>query len=258
MQYRKFKLQNSLNHEYDLTNRNFKVFANQPQGLGFSKTLSVLRLGDENFIPYSMINLDAINFELLFYDDKLSDKYQKYVEFIDFISHKPIQLLYQRPNSFTWYRRGVEIVSLTKTEVSYQDNMLHCPFVMQTLTFWEDNEANVIETELTFEEEGGKIYPITYPINYGYDTISNLGLTSVGLLDTPIEFTITGLTQNPQYILYDNNNNVYGRGKFNGTFDKIYVNSKESEEQIKLYYNNLMLNNPFSYQDLTVGSPNEV
>ena len=258
MRYRKFKLLNSLNQEWELTDKNFKVFAHNPEGLGFSKTFSLIRLGDENLIPYYMINLDIINFELLFYDESRSDKYQKYEDFMSFISRKPLKLLYQRPNSFTWYRRSIEIVSLGKTQVEFEDSMLHCPLQMQTLSFWEDNEENVIYIDnMEQEETGGKIYPITYPITYGTNSVSNINLISLGMLDSPLEMTITGIVENPQYILYDDNDEIYGRGRFNGTFDKVYVNSKESEEQIELQYNNLILQNPMSYQDLTVGSPNQ-
>ena len=257
MLYRKFKLLNSKGEEYTLTEKNFKVFANNPQGLGFSKSLSTIRLGDEEILLYSMINLETINFELLFYDDKLSDKYQKYLEFMRFISFKPILLYYQRPNSFDWYRRSIEIVSLGKTEVDYNDSMLHCPFTMKTLGFWEDD----IENELVIvkqEEDGGKIYPITYPINYGANSLRNVKLISQGLLDTPMEIFVDGATENAEWVLYDSDDNIYGRAKFNGEFDTIYVNSRESEEEIKLFKNGIYLDNPLSYQDLTIGSPNQI
>lgn len=255
--YRKFRLQNSNNTIYELADKNFKVFGSDPEGLGFSKTISMLRLGDELSIPYSMINLDTITFELLFYDDSLADKYQKYTDFIDFISHKPLYLLYNTPNTFDWYRRRIESLSLSKTEVSAEDSMLHCTYKMQCLTFWEDDKSNVIETS-NQEEDGGKTYPITYPFEYGQSSVSNISLTSVGVLDSPLEITIDGLITNPQYVLYDSDDNVYGRGKFNGTFDKVYVNSLESQENIQLTYNGLILDNPLGYQDLSVGNPNEI
>ena len=257
MQYRKFRLQNSNDTYYNLTDHNFKVFANNPSGLGFSKTLSILRLGDENLIPYSMVNLDNINFEILFYDDKIVDKYQKYQDFINFLSYKPIYLLYQRPNSFKWYRRRVEITSLTKTEVNFDDSMLHCPMQMLALTFWEDEENNVIKLDNN-ESSDGKVYPITYPIVYGSYSLSNIDLQSLGMLEAPLQITIDGEVTNPQYLLYDEYDNIYGRGKFNGTFDKVYVNSIESNEEILLERNGTILDNPMGYQDLTIGSPNEI
>ena len=256
MNYRKFKLLNSHNQTWELANKEFKVFGYNPQGLGFSKTFSIIRLGDENIIPYSMVNLDEINIELLFYDDTRADKYQKYQDFMNFISKKPLKLLYQRPNSFNWYRRDIEIISLGKTEVSFEDSMLHCPLQIQTLTFWEDDTENVVVVD-NVDEEDGKIYPIEYPFIYGTNTFSNISLTSLGMLDSPMELSINGRVTDPQYILYDENGNIYGRGKFIGTFDRVYVNSKESEEQVILQYNETILNNPLGYQDLTIGSPNE-
>lgn len=256
MVYRKFKLVNANNNEFTLTEKNFKVFANDPNGLGFSKSISTLRLGDEELLLYSLVNLDNINFELLFYDDKLSDKYQKYVEFMQFISFKPLYLYYQRPNGFEWYRRKIEIVSLSKSEVSFEDSMLHCNLVMKTLGFWEDDIAEEIVLEK--QEQQGKIYPITYPFTYGGNSFSGVDLISKGLLDTPLEIQINGTSEDAEWIIYDNNDNIYGRAKFNGTFDAIYVNSRESEEEIKLLYNGTFVDNPLSYQDLTVGSPNQI
>lgn len=256
MLYRKFKLVNANNNEFTLTEQNFKVFANDPNGLGFSKSVSTLRLGDEELLLYSLVNLDNINFELLFYDDKLSDKYQKYVEFMQFISFKPLYLYYQRPNGFEWYRRKIEIVSLSKSEVSFEDSMLHCNLVMKSLGFWEDDIAEEIVLEK--QEQQGKIYPITYPFTYGGNSFSGVDLISKGLLDTPLEIQINGTCEDAEWIIYDNNDNIYGRAKFNGTFDTIYVNSRESEEEIKLLYNGTFVDNPLSYQDLTVGSPNQI
>lgn len=254
--YRKFKLVNGNGTEFPLANPSKKVFGNNPQGLGYTKTLNILRLGDDNFIPYQIFNLDPINFEILFYDDTLSDKYQKYNDFISFLSFKPLYLLYQKPNSFTWYRRAIETMSLTKTEVSYQDRMMHCQMQVQTLGFWEDNDVNVIETSQLLES--GKVYPITYPFSYGSSSLSGIALKSIGMLESPLQITINGTVSNPQYILYDSNDNVYGRGKFNGTFDKVYINPDEANEELTLERNGAVLDNPLSYQDLTVGSPYEI
>lgn len=257
MQYRKFRLLNSQNSIFELTDKNFKVFASNPAGLGFSKTVSLYRLGDENLVPYSMINLDQISFEILFYDESLADKYQKYNDFVNFISHKPIYLLYQKPNSFNWYRRLIESMSLSKTEVSL-DGMLHCNYNMQTLTFWEDNDVNEKVVKSGSVSNDGKIYTLTYPFKYSSSSLSNIELMSIGFLDSPMQITIDGTTTDPQYILYDEEGEIYGRGKFNGTFDKVYINSSESNEQLILQRNDLILSNPMSYQDLTIGSPNDI
>lgn len=254
--YRKFRLQNAKNQILELTDKKYKVFANSPQNLGYSKTLSLLRLGDENVLTYSLVNFDPINLEILFYDEENADKYQKYNDFVSFISFKPIYLLYQKPNSLNWYRRRVETLSLAKTEISL-DGMLHCPFQIQPMTFWEDNDKHTIEITDTSVGDA-KIYPIEYPIKYSGSSLSNIQMVSLGVLDSPLEITIDGTSTNPQYILYDENDIVYGRGKFNGTFDRVYINSKESEENIELEYNGLMLDNPLGYQDLTVGSPSEI
>lgn len=254
--YRKFRLVNGVGAYFTLTEPTYKVFADDPAGLGYSKTMQTLRLGDDYMIPYQIFNLDQMTFTIRFYDDKLADKYQKYNDFINFLSHKPLYLQYQKPNSFTWYRRRIETLSLGKTQVDYQNRMLNCPFVIQPLTFWEDDKSNVIETDNLFES--GKVYPISYPVIYGNTSINHINMVATGLLDAPIQITIDGSVVNPQYILYDEKGNVYGRGKFNGTFDRVYVNSDEAEEYIELQRGGLILDNPLSYQDLTIGSPNDV
>jgi len=255
LEYRKFKLLNGIGNEYTLTDKNHKVFGSNPTGLGYTKTLSILRLGDDNYIPYSIINLDQITLDLLFYDDKNANKYQNYADFVNFLSYKPLYILYQRPNSFTWYRRAVETLGLSKTEVA-TDGMMHCTLQLQTLSFWEDGTSNVIETSQQLET--GKVYPITYPFSYGGTSLDGIQLISMGMIDSPIEITINGTVVNPQYILYDENDTVYGRGKFSGTFDHVFINSDEANEALILERNGAVLDNPLSYQDLTVGSPNEI
>lgn len=256
MEYRKFRLLNGKGEIYELTEHNFKVFASEPQGLGFSKTMSLLRLGDENVVSYQSVDLETITLELLFYDEKNADKYQKYVEFVNFISFKPLYLLYQRPNSFEWFRRRFENASLTKTEVDL-DGILRCSYQVQTLSFWEDNEVNVLEPNIATEVDS-KEYPLVYPFIYGGEGTQNIRLYSKGILESPLEITIDGTITDPQYILYDENDVIYGHGKFIGTFDKVYVNSRESEEAIELIRNDVLIDNPLGYQDLTVGNANEI
>lgn len=254
--YRKFRLLNGNLETYDLTEHRNKVYANSPQGLGYTKTLSILRLGDEILSPYYNVDLGTIQFEILFYDDTLSQKYQKYIEFINFLSYKPLYLLYQRPNSFDWFRRRVDVVSLDKTEVEL-DGMLHCNIQLQALSFWEDNEVKTIELTNQVTDEN-KTYPIVYPFTYGSTSLSNIPLVSTGLLDSPLEITIDGRVTNPQYVLYNGSGDIYGVGRLIGTFDSVYINSREADETLALVYNGLTLDNPLSYQDLTVGSPDKI
>lgn len=256
--HRNFQLINGNNVTYELSsNEIHKVFANSPEGLGYSKTISYLRLGDENLIAYSIFNLDDIDLEILFYDDKISSKYQKYQEFVSFLSFKPLYLLYNLPNSFNWYRRKVESISLGKTEVDHDDSILHCPFKLNTLTFWEDNNINSITVSRNLEGDG-KIYPIEYPFKYGSLATDHILLTSKGMLASPLEITINGTVANPQIILYNSDDEVYGRTKLNGVFDKVYINSEDSNEKLELTRGGLLLDNPLGFQDLTIGSPNEV
>ena len=72
-----------------------------------------------------------------------------------------------------------------------------------------------------------------------------------------MEISIIGTCENPQYSLYDEADNHIGIGRFIGTFDSIYVNSDEAEESIILTRDGVVIDNPYNYQDLTVGEPDQ-
>lgn len=66
---RQFYLENSLGKKYELTNKNFKQFLNEPEGLGFSKNLNVLRIGNVELITDEQYSMPSISGEVLFYDN---------------------------------------------------------------------------------------------------------------------------------------------------------------------------------------------
>jgi len=216
MNHRQFKLLNGLGQYQDLNNN--QCFAISPSGFGYSKNLDMLRVGDDYSLIQSMINLDTKTFEVLFSGSNNAYTYQNYFNFVKFVSYKPLYLLYQRPNSDDWYRQKVEVVSLTKGDINSDDSLLHCNLTLQSLSFWEDDKEQVIRTG---DVEGdGKTYPITYPITYSVNSLSNIQIKSISMLDTPLKITIDGNCSNPLLTLSDSNGSVYGKCKFLGTFDK--------------------------------------
>lgn len=246
---RKFSLMNGNGDVQTLTEPNDKVFGHNPTGLGFTTSPAFLRLGNDNIKTYSQYDMVEKELEILFYDDGNEAKYQKYNDFVKFIVIEPVYLIYEINNNA--YRMKVHINSLSKGEVSHEDSMLHCNLSMTPLSFWEDNLPNIIETSRSVDD--GKSYPLSRPYEYGSVTTDNIEINSVGTLDSPLIITINGQTTNPTYEIRDEFGNVYGKGKFIGTFDKVVVNAEEAEETIELYQNGVLVVNPYNYQDLSIG-----
>lgn len=253
--YRELKLINGKDNVWKLTDKSFKVFASDLSGFGASKTVNVLRLGLEQIVTSSQFNLDTFGYTIYFYDDSIVDQYQKYNDFIRFLSYKPLYQEYIVPSDKKAYRREIEVISIEKSEVNPETKCLECPVVFQPLTFWMDAESSVIDKDNQIGE--GKQYPLARPYAYGNVSLANIPINFEGLIDAPLEISINGTCTDPIYNLSDEDGNMYGVGRFIGTFDKIYVNSDELNQEIILFRNGVKLDNPWSYRDLTVGKPNE-
>ena len=247
--YRKFSLINGNGDTQTLTEPSERVFGHNPTGLGFTTSPSFLRLGNDNIKTYSQYDMNEKEMEILFYDETNEAKYKKYNDFIRFLVVEPIYLIYEINNKAS--RIKVHIDSLTKGEISHDDSMLHCNLTMSPMSFWEDNVPNVIET--TRATSDGKSYELIRPYEYGSVTTDNIEINSVGTIDSPLIITIDGATTNPQYSLADEFGNVYGVGRFIGTFDKVVVNAEEAEEFIELSQGGVAIDNPYNYQDLSIG-----
>lgn len=252
--YRKFSLVNGNGTTQLLTDTSVKVFADNPSGLGFNKSASYLRVGNDNLLTYEQAEMQSKSFDIIFYENTIDKMYKQYNDFVKFLSIKPIYLLYEIIGKT--YRMRVNVESLSKTQISPDTSTLVCSFSMQPLTFWEDNISNVIETAK--QVDSGKAYQLKRPYFYGNVSTDNISINSIGTMETPLKITINGATTNPQYNLYDENGELYGSGKFLGEFDSVYVNSSDSEEEIILKKNDSTIENPYNYQDLTVGSKDKV
>lgn len=251
--YRKFYLVNGNGTTQTLTDPKVKVFADNPSGLGFNTAASYLRLGNESLLTYQQYSMVQKNFDIKFYEDSIDKMYDQYNKFIKFLTIKPIYLLYEVNKKV--YRMKVNVESLSKGQISHMDGMLTCQISMAPLTFWEDNVANIIE--VTKQSLEGKSYELERPYSYGSLTTDNVEINSIGTLDAALKITITGAATNPQYNLYDENDTLYGSGKIIGQYDYISVDADEAEESIVLKKNGVIVENPYNYQDLTVGIPGE-
>ena len=250
---RKFSLINADNATWDFTDPVEKVFAANPAGLGLALSADLLRLGNKQKVVDTQYEFINKTFDVLFYGDSLQAMYADYNRFIDFITVGGISLLYEIPSQDTKYRISVLVSELTKTEVK-DNGYMTCGLSLTPLSFWEDNEKRVIEISSSSAVTEGKHYPLERPYFYGTSDFGDVEITITGNMETPFELTVDGETTDPQYSLYDSNNNLIGIGEFTGTFTKVYVNSDEIDEEIILKDgNDQLIAHPYNYQDLSIG-----
>ena len=262
MAYRQFKLINSLGQVYTLTDQNFKVFLNNPTGLGMRKNISGIRVGNRYKINKREYDLPRPGGELVFYDDINEDKYSKYIEFVQFASHYPLKLYYYVPNNDISEQDSnaiylnCEVQILNKDEVK-TDSLLRVPVTFLATTFWLAAKESRIYINEQDVGDGQFTFPLSFPFSFGSDPLRNIKFPNNGTLVTPLTYELNGLCINPYIRLYDENFVEYGAARFIGNFDYIYVNSNDNEEQIILKYNGSELSNPANYQDLTIGNVDE-
>lgn len=255
MEVRKFKISNGLGQEYELTSKNYKAYLNTPNGLGFSKQLSTIRIGDELLVNSSRFEMAQPTGELLFKDRNTA--YQDYADFIKFISYKPLILYYTPSNVVTPYYVECDILSLEKSEISPDDKMLHCPIVIIAKTMWQQTSENEVITTNTIAPDG-KHYPLVRPYHYAGSSLTDIEIDNQGTLDSGFKLEINGYCENPQINAFDENGNKYGVVKILGNYDYVRVNTNDTKQEIYLEYEGSTIANPTAYQDLTIADGNAI
>lgn len=246
MNIRKFWFINANNQKYELTSKNSSMFLYQPSGLGFEKKLSVSRLGNEADILENVAEFPLVVGELLLHKSNVIDKYATYSNFIQFIKIKPLKLYYQTPNQLEPFYIDCEIVVLEKSEVE-TDGVMHCPIQIQGLSFWKTGYERYLNIKESTME--GKTYPYEYPYTYG-GNYTNVPLTINGTLDSGFVLEINNRVSNPVLSLAQKNIK-YGEIKILGTYDKIYVNTNDKNQTIRLEYQGSVIANPTSKFDIS-------
>lgn len=234
--YRKFWLVNGNGERWDLTEKELKSFLENPQGLGFQKTIDVTRYGERAYKNTESYNFPQVTGDVLFYDSANSTRYEKYNEFVRFLMEQPITLHYMIPVSYNsliadTYSLECEVMSLTKTE-SKTDRILTSNIQMNGLGFYEGDEIEINGTANTL-------------------TINNKGDFPVGF-----EIELRGTYKNPYFTL-EQNGELYGEAKFDdnaNNFSSVFVNSKDGEQNVVLKQNNSIMPNPLAYQDLSISN----
>lgn len=236
--YRKFWIINNSNEQWDLTEKDFKAFLNNPTGLGFKKTIEMTRYGEKAVKNNETYDFPSVQGELLFYDSANSNRYDKYNQFVRFVMDTPLKLYYQIPVSISSqiadiYSMDCEITQLDKTE-SKPDRLMRCNVTFSGLGFWEGDEVTISGSGLSY-------------------TIENKGDFPVGF-----EIAFDGNFSNPYFTL-SQDGEIYGECKFDdsqNTFSNVYVNSNDGEQDIVLKQSGTILPNPLSYQDLSISNGN--
>lgn len=254
MNVRKFWFTNGDENTFHLTDPDKNWFLADPEGLGLTINYTSIKLTDSEFINYKDYELTSINGDLIFYASTREQKYQDYFDFLRFMSKTPIYLHYQTPNSDTSYRTLVQITGLEKTEIQ-QDGMLHCPMSLKRQTMWYSDVLNSLVATNTVME--GKEYPLHRPYSYGAIDTSNMVMWNNGMVDAPFTLHVEGNVTDMEFSL-SQDNVVYGKGKILGTYDSVFIDSDDLNETIELMIGTSVIANAVNYQDLTVGSPNEI
>lgn len=254
MSVREFWLTNSEGTKFSLMPH--ANFLYEPEGLGYGVSLSTTKLGNTDIILSESYNLGTFSGDLLFMDNELGDKYQRYQEFMQFLAKRPIELHYLPPNTSDAYFCSVRVISLEKTEVNWEDNVLHCPIELYRQSMWFTERANVLD--VTTDVTDGKKYLLDRPYAYGVKSLSNISIYNNGMVDTPLLLEVEGAVVDPTFELYDEEANKYGACKILGSYDYVRINSNEINEEIYLERGGSVIPNAVNYQDLTVGSPQQV
>lgn len=228
---RKFTLTNSNNVSWTFTSKSVKSFLMNPQGLGFNSTLGVTRYGEKANVSDEVFDFPSVTGELIFYDTSNTNRYKLYNDFARFVSYTPLTLSYVIPLSTPeTYTLECYVASLTKTE-SKPTGTLTVGITMQGLGFWKGTEVTATGSASSY-------------------TLTNDGDCPVGF-----EIAITGTMENPYFTLTQNGD-MYGEAKFDDTtsFDSVYVNSNDGEQNVILEQSGSTLANPLSYQDLSISN----
>lgn len=251
--YRKHWLINALGNRYDFTDKNSKIFLNNPAGFGFRRSYTSQKVGNSELITSQEFTLTDISGELLFYDGRVGTMYEDYQNFIQFAKYKPLEFHYQTPNQLTSYFCDVLFVQADKTEVS-EDGILHVPVAFHKLTEWlDDTDYTVV---LRNEPVGeGKYYELIRPYHYAGTNLSGTPIVNNGTDDVGFIITIDGEVTNAQFMLTQYGDS-YGICKINGTYDFLQIDSVERTEKIYAERNGSVITNPEQYQDFTIRNGN--
>lgn len=188
--YRQFRLINSVGEEYDLCDLAHAFYA--PDGLGFSRNISTMQVGDAFAPVENKLAQQVIKGEMRF------KSYALYSEFKEFISSGNLTLAYQPKGIQTWYYRNVEVQRLDKSEIDRTAHRLICPIDFLCFSQWYE-KANAKKTiDLTGENT---VFPLVFPWVFSDAEKNELLLVNKRISPAPCKIIISGPCVNPAWVL---------------------------------------------------------
>ena len=188
--YRQFRLINAAGEEYDLCDLSHAFYS--PDGLGFKKDISSVRVGSAYVQVESNLSQQTIKGEMRF------KSYELYSGFKEFISAGGLTLKYQ-PKGFTaWYYRDVAVERLDKSEIDRAAHRLICAIDFLCFSQWYE-PANAKRTlDLTGENT---VFPLVFPFVFSDAEKNELLLVNDRVTQAPCKITICGPCVNPAWTL---------------------------------------------------------
>lgn len=229
MSYRRFWIVNSLGQITYLTEKSTKISLSNPKGLGYSSTLDTVQYSNMLKVIDSRQEFLKIEGDMQFYDSQNSSRYEKYNQFISFLTHAPLTIYYQLPTEpVQTYHADIELSSIGKTE-SGSNRILSCDFSFQQLSRWKGEEITISGSDDSY-------------------TIVNEGHMPAGFM-----IVMEGNMTDPYFTL-SQDGQIYGEARFvsQTAFNRVCLDSTDGQQALELQQGGTILADPLSYQDLEI------
>lgn len=194
MKLREYFLINELNQRYELRNVRQNTIMSDPEGLGYEKNMTYVRVGNTYKLDHSELAQGTITAEMSFLD---YDTYQQFVDFIE--TSSDLRLIY-RPLD-TEYLRDVDFQGIIGITKSY--NIMQCSITLncKSLYYTEDHQEFVAR-----EVEGESRWPLLFPFEFNEYSKITFDYFNFGHTEGAILAEVFGYTQQPQIeLLVDGN-----------------------------------------------------
>lgn len=264
---RRFALKNGIGQVFDMM-RTDAFFAN-PSGLGFEKSNDYIEIGPSFKLTTEKSSQKKVTGTMFFAG------YKQYQEFADFISYKPLVLLYypfgsdvigeEAPDIFknnvenVFYRLDCRVTSLEKGELNKDTSYLESQVNFTAETKWY---RSVVYFKSAKDLTNAKYYDPkrdskngAYVYNYQYveSTAGTIPINCHATEVSPSIVTIFGPVENPIWSIVVNNQETQS-GQLNYKIpdgDKLVINSRSNHLEISLrkVIDDTFLANLYEYVD---------
>lgn len=182
---RSFELKNNLGQSMDLNAD--QHFFMKVKGLGMERKLEFEKTSSSWLVMEDVLKQKTIQGVMNF------DDYEGYEEFVKFVQHEPLTMVYQ---SNTTIEVQVRVEQLEKGEV---EATLQCP--IRFVNVCEFYKKVHVQSEIAIEGSGKK-YPRTYPYKYRDNISGSIDIFSETKKESPVKLTIFGPCLNPSWSHY--------------------------------------------------------